>query len=480
MINSISLKNFKLFKNQEITFDKINVITGDNYSGKSTLLKGIIFGYYGEASGTNLQRLISFGEKETQVDLYDNEFHIIRKVPLDLQVFHYDKEIQKNTPTLKQQYIDEQIGNYEFFKKFRLISKQSTNLLDYAKDSRSIVTLRKELMSFINADFSTVRQSLLNQKLERENKNVNKRLYKFYLSPKRLTTLENGLNELMKVLQESSSQVNEQRKIVNKLESEIQTKERLIYNRNKEFEEAQKSGICPILKTKCSQITKQITPEQKDKINLEIANWQSEIKKLKENLEVEQDYLNDLELGLQNWNEKIQNTKSYIMKLKEAFKFSEYKYTIKDVELYTSAIKVIDDFSGWYIQRWLDNLAIVINDLLKDINLKVIFSADKQFLTIIENERELDYNDLSSGQQIFLSVIFKLAILLHNGITNGIVIIDEGINELKLNNLHKLIEILKNLPFQIFLIYQNISEDISEVNYIKVERRNNESKTNAN
>ena len=63
VIKSITLKNHKLFKNLSLTFDKINIIKGDNGVGKSTILKSIIFATHGEGSGSNLQRLISFGEK---------------------------------------------------------------------------------------------------------------------------------------------------------------------------------------------------------------------------------------------------------------------------------------------------------------------------------------------------------------------------------------------------------------------------------
>ena len=140
------------------------------------------------------------------------------------------------------------------------------------------------------------------------------------------------------------------------------------------------------------------------------------------------------------------------------------------MQLYSDSIKMLDSFSGWYIQNWLDSLTCILNDLLKEMDLEVSFSADKQFLTIINEGKENEYNDLSSGQQVFLNVVFKLAILLNNGITDGIVIIDEGINDLKLNNMLKLLEILKTLPFQVFLVYQNIPE-IKDVNVIELERK---------
>ena len=195
-----------------------------------------------------------------------------------------------------------------------------------------------------------------------------------------------------------------------------------------------------------------------------------EIEEINNLLRLEDDCLQHCNNQYEFIQKRVQKTKEYLMKLKEAQKFAAYKYTQTDVQLFADSIKTLDSFSGWYIQNWLDSLTCIINDLLKEMDLEVSFSADKQFLTIINEGKENEYNDLSSGQQVFLNVVFKLAILLNNGITDGIVIIDEGINDLKLNNMLKLLEILKTLPFQVFLVYQNIPE-IKDVNVIELERK---------
>jgi len=70
-----------------------------------------------------------------------------------------------------------------------------------------------------------------------------------------------------------------------------------------------------------------------------------------------------------------------------------------------------------------------------------------------------------------LNCIFKVAILLNNGINDGILMFDEGINTLDKINLKKLIDVLKNLQFQTFLIYQNYDLE-EEVNVITVVRQN--------
>lgn len=680
-IKSLNLTNFKLFKSEDFTFDKINIIHGENYSGKSTVLKAIIFGLYGEAQGTKLDRLISFDEKQTNVKLQLEDLHITRSVPNNLEILYKNEEIQYNTNTLKQDWLNERYNNYEFFKKYHLINKNSINLLDYAKDSRSIVSLRKELMGFIDTDFSNIRQSLLDKKSHRETYSKEKKSYTFYLSKPKLEKLKIGLENIKSINKQLEVDIIDQQQTINNLDSTLNslTSELQFYLNEKKTKEERKSVLekdidkinneilefsnktapkqieiidydkmieniqkkiirlekdlednkqkevssqaeienvntnITTYQIKSKQYTKEIklinddiekikklkdgvrcdkcysnitaknrethliekknilktkreehlvliaNIEQQKKIlmklitikqnfekeiyninnilkngrktlnelnnkNLEqlkilqqnqeyesirkskLDNYKSKLKgfislqdtlknevkdidknihKIKEkvkhiNLELpnEKECLNSYNIQLVYLQRKIQKTELYISKLTEAFKFIDYKYTKQDIELINTSIKTLDSFSGWYIQQWLDSLTYIINDFLKEINLSVIFSSDKQFLTINENGRELDYNDLSGGQQVFLSVIFKLAILLQNNISNGVIILDEGLGELKENNLRKLIGILKSTNFQFFLIYQNVPMDLEGVKYIHVIRKENESKRN--
>lgn len=478
MITHLSLKNFQLFENVEISFDKINVITGTNYddmalssngSGKSTILNAILFAIYGDIPGLNLNDLIRIDTENTTVECQiqkgNDSIIIIRTIPSSLTIFLNGKEIQGNTLKIKQEFLDSMFGTYDEFKKYRMIdSKKGINIL-----SLGTVSLRKTLMEFIDDMVAIKRKNLLAQKLERETYNIDKRLYKFFLSDKRLQTLETGLNTCNTDANNIRNDITNQEDVVNKLKSDIQAKEKLIYFKKCDIEKLNK-GFCPILGTKCSIIESKYGSISIEKGN-EIRAIETEIGNLNETL------LNEIEL-LQHYrnlfnliSQKKTKTQTLIMKFKEAFKFSQYKYTKKDVLMYSEAIKILDEFSGYYINEWLENLAIIINDLLKNVNLKISFTPDKEFLTVTNGLHQFKYAQLSDGQQIFLNAIFKLAILLQNGKHEGTILADEGLGNLDTINLNKFIDICRNLRFTIFLVYQNIN-DIQNVKIISLKREN--------
>jgi len=489
LINKIIVKNYRLFKDLDLSFSKINLITGINYdtipdengnytgngSAKTTIEEIIIFGLYGEITDSNLKDLIRIGEKECSVTiectLQNEQYKICRTIPNSLHIWVNDIEKEFSTATLAQKYLNELLGSD--FQKFRMYNfidnHKGINLLDLGT-----ISLRKSLMDFVNAQFLTIRQSLLSKKLERENFNVNKKLYHFNLSKKRETVLNNGYLKLTTELTETKKDYDEQQIIINKYRSEIDSRQKIIYFKNQDLKKMN-NGYCPILGNKCSTLQSKQKEVEVAKVN-EIKIIEEEITELKNLLINEEDYLNHCKKNQDYIFNKRNKTNEYIIKLKEAQKFSAYKYTQADVQLYSDSIKTLDFFAAYYIQEWLSTLSIIINDLLKKINLSVEFSIEKDFLKLTDNGQEFNYSQLSSGQKKFLGVIFKIGILLQEGKNNELLIFDEGLGDIDVINLYKLIDILKDLNYQCVIIYQNCPEEIKDVNYIEVERKDGISK----
>jgi len=485
IIKSIKIHNLQLIKSVETEFGKINIVSGlnkdnpsesGNGSGKSTLvLRAILFALYGYCEeGLTLKDLIRFGEKECSVTIEcsvnGEHFRIIRKIPSELQIFINDKEIQANTLTIKQQFINEHFGDVNFFRQYRCVDlKNGINLLDMG-----IVSVRKTLMGFIEGIFTEIRTKLLSYKVERERYSIDKKLCKHYLSTKRKCLLESGLIKLVDIKKELQSSIRDSQGSISKVNGDISAKKRIITYKESETKKAEE-GICPILKTTCSRIGKQMTASDKKQLSSEIVQLNQEIEQLNQSIVGDQDYLADLEMQMSEIDFKIEKARRKLLRLESAFQFKDYKYTKADIVIYDEAIKVLDSFAGEYIKEWLSNLSIIINNLLNPINISVEFTADKDFLKVYDNGQILKYDQLSTGQKCFLSVIFKLAILMQQNKT-GLILMDDGLGSIDQINLTNLLSICKTLPFQIIAVYQNYINNIDDIKQIMIVRQNGESK----
>ena len=333
------------------------------------------------------------------------------------------------------------------WKKVRKILKSDPKLEQYKKDLQA-----KELILLVEKDdlqklLMGLSEILLNAKKE-------------------LKELENSLSNLKKNSDENTVLIKE----LNSKKSR-QTNELNIIATGEAQKEADIFRLNSLINT---------YKENNDKLskeNIKITETQEKtniyIKELVGNLYLENEILKTDKLSVEDANRQLQKTQEYLMKLKEAFKFIEYKYTIKDVMLYDEAIKVLDAFAGYYINEWLRQLSVIINDLLKNVNMEVEFNPTKEFIKIKNGNNELKYEMLSSGQRNFISSIFKLSILLDHGENDGIIVCDEGMAAMDEINFLKFVEICETLPFQYFMIYHGLQTKISTLNYINIERKNN-------
>jgi hypothetical protein len=463
IIKSLEIKNLQLFKSAEVSFDKVNIISGlnkdnpsesGNGSGKSTfVLRAILFCLYGYCEeGLTLKDLIRFGEKECSIEincsLNDEHFRIIRKIPSELQIFLNDKEIQANTATIKQQFINEHFGDVNFFRQYRCVDlKNGINVLDLG-----IVSLRKTLMGFIEGIFTEIRTRLLAQKVERERYSVDKKLYKHYLSVKRLDVLNASLDVIKNDYLKFEKDKSIQQGIIGQIKSEISSREKIIYYKQQEMKKVDE-GICPILKIKCERITPKNKPNTSG-LTKEIDTLKEEINTYKKQLFSEEESIEYYDYILIALRNKENKAREKLLRLKGAFQFKDYKYTKYDILVYDESIKVLDSFAGEYIKEWLSSLSVIINNLLQSINISIEFTADKDFLKVYDNQQILKYDQLSTGQRCFLSVIFKLAIIMQQNKT-GLILMDDGLNNLDSVNLTNLINICNTLPFQIIAVYQS-------------------------
>jgi DNA repair exonuclease SbcCD ATPase subunit len=478
IIKNLQLNNFQLFETVDITFDKVNIITGINHdnpedasngAGKSTIVNALLYVLFGDVTGLTQKDLLRFTAKECslscELSLNGNDYCIARTIPNSLTIIENGIKLQFNTPSLADKYLQEHLCTKEFFKEFRVIDiKKGLNILDYGN-----VALKKTMMGFLEDMFNDVRNRLLSKKLDRERFNVDKKPYRYYLSENRLNILEQAYQYYIEEGNRIAHEYQDSNNTISELKAKITSKEYII-RKNEQSAPSPTTKKCPtcgtILNIKAAEAVQK-------KGDAEIAELKKEIIELQGFVEVGKE---DIEYFIEQ--ERVVGQKKIhlyerITRLKEAFKFKDYKYTAKDVTIYAEAIKLLDTFAGVYINEWLKSLEVIINHLLAKVNLSIEFSPDKDFLKVMDNGQVLNYSQLSSGQKTFLSAIFKVAILLQKGLT-GIIVADEGMGALDLINLKNLIEIVKDLNFQWVIVYQNINKDF-DANFINIERKDGKS-----
>jgi len=374
-----------------------------------------------------------------------------------------NQEIQFNTNTIGQTYLEEIIGTLDFFRSYRCVdNRNGLNLLDMG-----IVTLRKSMMSFIEGLFTDIRTRLLAQKVERERYSIDKKLYKHYLSVKRLDILNASLDEIKKDYQKFEIEKDKQNGIINQIRSEISSREKIIYYKQQEMKKIDE-GICPVLKIKCERIAPKNKPNTLG-ITKEIDILTGEINIYNKQLESEEESIEYYDDTLSVLRNKESKAREKLLRLKDAFQFKDYKYTKADIVIYDEAIKILDSFAGKYIKEWLSSLSVIINNLLQPINISIEFTADKDFLHVFDNQQMLKYDQLSKGQKTFLGCLFKFAILMQQN-KSGVVILDDGLNDIDWINFKNLINIIKTLPFQAICVYQGLQEEIENTKHFTVIR----------
>jgi len=475
-VKRLYLNNFKLFIEENIEPKGLNIFIGDNRdnessnaSGKSTLaLEALMFVLYGYTTA-KLADTISKGKNmasvEVLLELKGIEYKISREIPSKLYMEVNGEEKQFATATIAQKYINAIFGDVDFFKKFRTLDMQSgINLLDLGNTS-----LKNLLMQFIQDYFTKIRKSLQEKKQNMARFHIKHRIFTHFYSEKRIAVLDKQITRLKGEFGSTKGDPNTQAR---EIYSELCGSNTAIINIAQHLEEISRNN-CPTCNRK---LPKEINKKLVDELNEELDIATDRSQELTEQL-------GKTNKDIGNYNkrlEEVHNDLNHVRELKQKIEhmkiLKDYKYTDRDVSIYTSSLRVLDNFSALYIENWLASLSVIINALLKEINISIKFDATKEFMTIQDGTETMKYDQLSTGQKRFLNIIFKLSILMHKNL-EGIIVIDEGIDALDITNLKRLIRVFESLPFQVFLISQHSDiKSLKDVKCFNILRQNNKAK----
>ncbi len=474
IIRKIKVCNFRSFKGiHDFKFDLINLIIGKVGSGKSTLgMIAPMFALHGY-SEVPINKLPSKGveEGETWVELMIQDkgslIMVKREIPTKLTI------LQDGVPVLdealnteKEKWLVKRFGDLEYFKKFRMIDmKQGINVLDEGKTA-----LRKILISFHESILNNIREALQKKKglYERYNKDTAV-IFKHYPSMKRFNILKNKLSTVAKEQSELASEIQTLDSGYYNLGNKKGSLENTISYQLNQKRKIENNPHCPTCHQKFPDNLRKRSIEESLAI---IEQAQKQLIELKDDIEGQKSAMQYVKGIYSKIQESITKVNYYATRLDARLKQKEYVYTNRDIALVTNALKELDKFYSYYILTSVKNLEPIINSIISKIGFELSFrlSPKGDFdLLLTKDQDEYSYKELSSGQRLMLSIAFQLSLLLDKGDT-GLILADEGFNNLDTESMASLYEMLKELPFQIISVVHRFEDTSRQIHVIDLNR----------
>ena len=488
IIKNIHFENVRSFVKEDINLVKSNLISGWNFDtddgngvGKSSLISAILLLLGGpKLTDINLKKFIRDEEKSAtisgNVEVGEDLLEITRVLKakgsgsLKLAINGEDQEFQ--TSKLAQEEIFKYIGNPENFKKFRIIDDGSgINILDFTSGQ-----LRKTLMGLCQDKFDDLRKRLLDKKNKFEKYNKNAVISKHAPSELRLRVIQNAIKgldttELNKITSKIQKFQMEKNKILTERGKFLQDKD----IKTRQLQKFTGMSQCPSCLQKVSNEYKKPILED---LNKKIKEVSEKMVEMNNDLKIYEDIVQSEEKKKSKIYGEKQKLSNLIYKLQTRISQKEYKYSEKDVEIAKKAIEIIDGFANYYVMEWIKIIEPIVNSYIDRLNMSMKFKISENGnieAVVTRNEKSYTYDQLSQGEKMFLSTIFKIALLLEQQET-GLMVADEAFNSLSGENLNRILEIISNLPIQLLCISHNPNINKNLAKEIFIEKRNNISK----
>lgn len=488
LIHSIKFTNLRSFKEAELDFGKCNHITGrnldngdNNGTGKSTLVLAMLLLLGGaKFADINLKKFIRNEEKsakiEGSIEVHGDILEITRTLrstgTAKLNVIINGEDPECKTPKDYQNLLFEYIGEIDNFKKFRLLDTNSgINILDFTSGQ-----LRKTLMAMCQGKFDNIRQKLLEKKALFEKYNKELVVSKHAPSAKRLKVLETAIQKLDTTkLQAIMKKLQEYQMDKNKLLTEKGKISQDQYIKNQQLNKFKSMAQCPECKQKVTdEYKKPILNNLYEKIKV----LTKQITQIVEDLNMYTDIIGDEDKKRSVIYQDKQKLNNLKYKLETRLAQKDYKYTKEDIEIAKKAVDAIDEFANYYILEWINVIEPIVNSYISKLNMSLSFASsdtNKLEVLITRGENSYTYDQLSNGEKVFISTIFKIALLLERQ-EQGCMFADESFDCLSIENLERLIGIVSELPIQLFFVTHQSEYFHENAKNIYIEKKDGVSK----
>lgn len=483
-LKKLKIKNVRSIEEAEVTFIDSNYVTGFNKDtndgngcGKTSLMDSIKINAYGTKSvDINIKKFVRKGAKSAEIDgmwqvgndIIEIQRSIKKSGTSTLKVLINGKDSECKTATDYQNEIYKYLDTPEEFKKFRLIDKdKGTNILDFTPGN-----LRKTLMALCEDRFDDIRKKLTKKQSEYEKYNKDAVLYKLAPSESRLEVLTSAIknldtSKLKKITDKIREFQNEKYKLTNSRGQSSKVRE----IKDRQIYKLKNMNKCP----SCFQEVKaEYKAQILEQLNVELKNAVTEIQQINEQLSMYDDIVN-VESKKQT---EIYKRKDVLNKLKYKLETrisqKDYRFTKSDVELVKKAIAEIDNFANYYILKWVKVVQPIVNSCIAKLNMVINFEPDKKGnleIIVHRGKETFCYDELSGGERLFISFIFKIAILLEQQ-KSGLMLSDEGFSCLSTENIHRAINVAEDLPVQLIFVSHNPELDVAQTKTIYLEKEN--------
>jgi len=282
ILQKLNLKNTFCHLNSEITFKEgINLILGENGSGKSSLIESIYLALYNDSfKAKRITETCYYGQSTAIITLITDLFkiqRIYRKTPTDYLLLNNGKKISGREATIK--YIENNIAPKKFFQ--HIIYTAQGKLLDIVEMTAGE---RNEFLNYIlSLDYITAFGKLLTKTYNL----LNTKKSEIYLILKKIESsrLEQK-KELIQSLEETEKRLKEARGNLEKLEREkekLDLKKKYVYKKDLLNEYAKLRKVYFQYLKNLNEIEK--TKESLNEIKLKKKEVESEIKQIKETID---------------------------------------------------------------------------------------------------------------------------------------------------------------------------------------------------
>lgn len=197
-MKSITFKNFGIHKDRKFVFKPgINVIKGQNRTGKTWIFEGVCYGYFGKTKSSKIEKIINYDAKQAIVTI-ESDLQIKRSRT------KATTKLEKPTKTVLDTKVN--LSYTEFLRMFYISSQESSALFEPAY-------FRKFLIGLFDLErYSKIYQKLRVQKqtLEgqiEEGRRVNKELYE--KRAQRIITIQKSWKELLAKILDKESKYDE-------------------------------------------------------------------------------------------------------------------------------------------------------------------------------------------------------------------------------------------------------------------------------